>query len=44
MIQQEILKEKLLDYGCSEDFIKDALPFCKFYDGSIENFILYVEN
>ena len=44
MIQQDILKEKLLDYGCSEEFIKDALPFCKFYDGSIENFILYVEN
>ena len=39
------LKEKLVDFGCSNEFVEIALGYAKFYkvDMDIETFIEYVE-
>lgn len=38
------LKEKLMESGCSSEFIIDALRYEKLYNGDIDDFIDTVEN
>lgn len=38
------LKEKLMESGCSSEFIVDALRYEKLYNGDIDDFIDTVEN
>lgn len=37
------LKDKLQEYGCSEEFIDDAMRYAKLYDGNIDDFLDRVE-
>ena len=38
------LKEKLIESGCSSEFIIDALRYEKLYNGDVDDFIDTVEN
>lgn len=38
------LREKLKESGCSDEFIEDAMPYERLYEGDVEDFIEVVED